>query len=648
MRPERRGTALIVALVVVVVLALAAYGFLHVMQGEYRAARFEMDHEQARAAALSGAEAVAVWLERPLEERLGDEGGSGMLGESQEPFQAIALEATSDSETEGAGVADGETANEWSFSVLAAIAAEDESSGSQAAIPMSPSARGLGAEDTTEETAFRFGLENESAKINLRMLSVWESEEPGHARRVLEEIFELEASSVEAMLGALGIESFSAAEEPEIDGNGESASGFEARNDEMLDRDDALAGSDVSADNDVGSRDAGSTTGTGTDGDSRSSETGNRSQDRASLINRDPELETKVVTAMGESRWWGGDLDRNFRVESFEQALLAAESDAIGDTLGIGTGSATGSAASSVMRNAVSPGLSGSSALREGAVQRVLRNFFTFDSAERRARPDGGKPVDLNASDAAVLESQLTEIWDEEQVAFVLAYRAFGPSETTIEGDAVSGGARWVPPAGLELKQEIENPLDLVDVVVQVPAKANGGIDLWLPSPFRSDPAGRAEVARALLEEVDVTDETLVLGRISVNEAPAKVLHSVPGLDSETVERILEARSRPSSDPAARRSVGWIWSEGLVDLTTMRRVHRHLTAGGDVSSCQIVGFRDDVSPVYRLSATFDGTTRPARMVRTATWHAWGRGFTAAQLRGQTPSPASTSLPDRSP
>ena len=117
------------------------------------------------------------------------------------------------------------------------------------------------------------------------------------------------------------------------------------------------------------------------------------------------------------------------------------------------------------------------------------------------------------------------------------------------------------------------------------------------------------------------------------------MLEAIPGWDSETVQRIIEARERSVGDPQSRQSVGWIWSEGLVDLTTMKAVHSYLTLEGDVASGQVVGFRDDQSPVYRFTAVFDGSRGGAVLLEPQTWHSWGRGFTAQELRGQaTESP----------
>jgi len=187
----------------------------------------------------------------------------------------------------------------------------------------------------------------------------------------------------------------------------------------------------------------------------------------------------------------------------------------------------------------------------------------------------------------------------------------------------------------------IVDPLDLIDARVTIPAEANGGTALTVNSPFASDATDLSQIAAALLDDVTVVDQPVLPARISLSEAPVEVLAAIPGWDAQTVERVIEARSRPATDPTARRSVGWIWSEGIVDLTTMKRVHSYLTVGGDVMTAQVIGFRDDHTPFHRVTVVFDASVLPARTRAMQTWHSWGRGFSTLELRGEA---SATSLP----
>lgn len=70
LRPsQRRGTILIVVLVIVVLISLAAYNFTMSMQAEHIATRYGGDRAATQQAALSAKEIVSAILERPRESR---------------------------------------------------------------------------------------------------------------------------------------------------------------------------------------------------------------------------------------------------------------------------------------------------------------------------------------------------------------------------------------------------------------------------------------------------------------------------------------------------------------------------------------------------------------------------------------------------
>ena len=66
---DRRGTVLVVVLVIVALVSLAAFHFTMAMESEHRATRNGGDHIQAEQAALSGIEVLATLLEQPRANR---------------------------------------------------------------------------------------------------------------------------------------------------------------------------------------------------------------------------------------------------------------------------------------------------------------------------------------------------------------------------------------------------------------------------------------------------------------------------------------------------------------------------------------------------------------------------------------------------
>lgn len=148
---SRRGVALVIVMVVVMMLSLAAYGYNHQMVTAYRLSRQHAERAQARLAAHSGIEAMLTLADLPepiRRQRLRDERSfrSPLADETGRPDGAEASDA-------------------WAFAVV------------------SPR---LSAEDgPSSELPWRFGLINESAKLNVAMLRRQERLFPGHARRTL-------------------------------------------------------------------------------------------------------------------------------------------------------------------------------------------------------------------------------------------------------------------------------------------------------------------------------------------------------------------------------------------------------------------------------------------------------------------------------
>jgi len=169
----RSGMALVVVMVIVTLVALAAYGFNQQMTDAYRSSQLQIERAQARLTALSAIEALRSSLEQPR--------GTRMTWHHAAPelFTAVPLEpdsgATEDDEPR------------WSFSVLA------------------PTAPPVTENATETPPSWRFGLTNESAKINLLVLDQWARAEPGQATKTLMNLPGMSLPMAQAILRAYDI-----------------------------------------------------------------------------------------------------------------------------------------------------------------------------------------------------------------------------------------------------------------------------------------------------------------------------------------------------------------------------------------------------------------------------------------------------------
>jgi type II secretory pathway component PulK len=163
-RRRRRGFVIVIVTVVIMLVALAAYGFLSLMEVENRAAFVRGDQLQAEAVAFSGREYLAAVLEQSRAER--------PRGAEQDDLADVFGNVLVDGDRQSHD----EHERQGRFSVL--------------------------AHATTEMAArnWRFGYENESAKLHLGTLLEWDRKQPGAGRAALMNLAHLDESTADAIL----------------------------------------------------------------------------------------------------------------------------------------------------------------------------------------------------------------------------------------------------------------------------------------------------------------------------------------------------------------------------------------------------------------------------------------------------------------
>ena len=128
---------------------------------------------------------------------------------------------------------------------------------------------------------------------------------------------------------------------------------------------------------------------------------------------------------------------------------------------------------------------------------------------------------------------------------------------------------------------EISQLLDLVGVQVQVTFKGEEEATL-VQSPFVNDPAAMGVYLPTLMEYVTTQQDSVIPGRININDAPRAVLAVIPGMTEEMVEQILAVRDVQSADDTSRLHPTWLLSEGIVTLQQMKEMLPYITTRGDV------------------------------------------------------------------
>lgn len=162
--------------------------------------------------------------------------------------------------------------------------------------------------------------------------------------------------------------------------------------------------------------------------------------------------------------------------------------------------------------------------------------------------------------------------------------------------------------------------LDLVDATVTLQSDGNPVTYL---SPFSSLGAGL--YMPLIMDRLVTSDTPTMPGRINVNECPAELLYGIPLLEAEQVELILESRSTDSEDEN-RFFETWLMVEGIVTLDQMRNLVPLLTGGGDVYRAQIVGYFESSGLAHRQEVIVDATTVNPKIVSYRDLSHLGRAF----------------------
>ncbi|MBW3597194.1 MAG: general secretion pathway protein GspK [Planctomycetes bacterium] len=325
----------------------------------------------------------------------------------------------------------------------------------------------------------------------------------------------------------------------------------------------------------------------------------------------------------------------------------------------------------------------------DGSMDRGWSGYLTLWSMERNVNLAGLPRIYINQDDLAQLQEQLSAVFEEEWVKFIIAYRQYGPyeDEDPFGPEPVVGQ----PAEAIEIdtsrqgETKIARIIDLIGARVRVSEGGGGGgrgrggdndgggavlveVDDDLrrggpsgdgpsgdsgepnddgeggrgggrggndddddatiyESPFPEDPVAMAAYLPILLDNVSVNASAWIPGRINVNQAPRTLLLGVPGLSEEIVDTIIAERQMedPGEDPN-RRFETWLLTSGIVTLGEMKALSAILTAGGDVYRAQVVGYYEDGAAAARSEVIIDATQSTPRILFWRDITHLGRGY----------------------
>ncbi len=536
---RRGGFFLILVLIVIVIASLSVYSFTGLMVAYDDAAYLSGDIVQARVAVESGAEAVRLILSQPPDSRV-DLGG---IYNNQGLFQAV---------TVSTGI-DGATF--CNYSILA------------------PDLDELGMYG-----GLRFGLQDESARLNINALTVIEENWAGLSPLVAltgaaaETGTEAEAVSDNiAVLLLLGLPGMTE----------------EAANAIMdwLDEDDDARTNSYERDYYSGLP----TPYEPTNGPIQSVE------------------ELLLVAGVTPTLLFGADANRNGLLDADEQQRFNVSIDTPG-ALGWAAYLTVHSAEANKRNDGglrINVNQDDLELLAEQLADLGNEDYSSFILAYRIA----GQSTAANVA-AAVSGAEVTTNNNNPQVSGVW-------SADLLEQFDLSGGG------GTKLNQV----LDLIDATVTV---GQGDQAQSYVSPFSGDLISMALYLPLLMDSLTTQEVDMMPGRINLNQCPAELLYGMGLLTEEQVEAILEDRETETDDPN-RQFETWPLVEGIVTIDQMRQLMPLLCGGGDIFRGQIVGYFENSPASHRSEVIIDATTVNPKIVSWRDLSHLGRGFDLSVL-----------------
>jgi hypothetical protein len=521
-------------LVVVIVLALAAYTFSDLMLAHRRVADMSGKQLQSRMLVYSGMDAVKMYLMQDEATRI----ESGGHFDNPAYFQAATVIPEIDPNFRG------------SFTVLAPFIDEEGLS--------------MGG--------VRYGLEDESTRLNLNLLLVADDILPGSGRDLLMALPGMTEDVADAILDWMD------EDEDTRDYGAESLDYYSTLTPAYEPRNGPLQSVE----------------------------------------------ELLLVRGVLPELLFGSDFNRNGAVDPHEQSMATS--------LGMG---------------GVSAGLSTTATADSLAAlpERGWSSYLTIYSNERNANSVGLPRIYLNGDDLETLQSELSEVFSDEQTNFILAYRLYGPASAEGGENGEEMEVQTADELELDLSQEpqgqLKQVLDLIGATVLIKTEGDGEQQeqaVMVNSPFSVELLAMASYMKTLMDNCTITESEAITGRININEAQREILLGIPAVSTDSGEKIMTEelvdeiiRRRAAGDSADRSHETWLLSEAVLTLDEMRAITPFVCAGGDVFRCQIVGYFQGGGPATRAEVVFDATGDTPRVLFWRDISHLGRGHALETL-----------------
>lgn len=263
-------------------------------------------------------------------------------------------------------------------------------------------------------------------------------------------------------------------------------------------------------------------------------------------------------------------------------------------------------------------------------------NSNSSNSNSSRSGSSGSNSNSSNSSSSSNNSSGGSSNSQPSQGQLATAANALGKAISGgIEGVVTRGGMNLAAGAKYEMKSVYE--LIGSTVVAEVEGK-----QVELVSPWDASPIQIQTYISDLVDRLTINSNETIEGRINVGEARYEVLLGIPGMTEEIAASIagtsiIGPNGQPNQDQLKQRGTTiWLVTQGIIDLPTLVKLDRYITARGSVARAQVVGFFQEGGGYTRLEVVIDASKPPAKIVSIRDLTDLGRGYSTQLLMGTTP------------
>jgi len=291
-----------------------------------------------------------------------------------------------------------------------------------------------------------------------------------------------------------------------------------------------------------------------------------------------------------------------------------------GGSGGGSSGGSSGGASGGSQLGAVGGGLSGA-----GVTETTARDVSGAVKNSMKVTTSQDVSNSMPSSVATTTPQKISAQQGVQQLANTISATLFSSAGSVTRGgiDVTKGGS-----------VQVKSLYELIGASAQVQI---AGKNTTLNSPWSSDSSDMASYLPVLMDKLTTNADEYIEGRINVNLARREILMGIPGMTDTLADAIVGAQVTGSASTSLggtldiRGTTGWLVTDGLTDLATLQKLDPYLTARGDVYRLQSVGYFDGRGPMARIEAVIDGTQYPPQVIFQRDLTDLGRGYSAQLL-----------------